>query len=256
MSSHRVKKANHGSIGNHERRLAVLGFHKVGSPPAHARETWFYISATTFDRYLRWLQASNWHVISAQEFLTGLQAPAGLPDRSVLLTFDDGYRSMRDVALPLLGSFGFPAVLFVPTSFIGLVNSFDAGVEPEEPICDWDDLVDLQSHGVSIQSHGVTHRPFSTLSEAERDRELKDSKAVLENRLGGLVELFSYPYGDDGGDRWADAVPLRQAGYKAGCLYGGGPVPVPIADTHKIERVAMGPSTDLAQELEENLDPK
>jgi peptidoglycan/xylan/chitin deacetylase (PgdA/CDA1 family) len=168
----------------------------------------------------------------------------------VLLTFDDGYRSMRHVALPLLRTFGFPAVLFVPTGFIGLVNSFDAGIEPEEPICDWDDLLELQRHDVSVQSHGVSHRRFSGLSEEDRDRELAHSKASLEDRLGKPVELFSYPYGDCGSDCGPSVSATRRAGYRAACVYGGGPIEVPVVDVHRIERIAMGPGTNLDQVLE------
>ncbi len=245
----RTGSAN-GSSESGLRRLAVLGFHKVGSPPVQGWETWFYIPSARFVGYLRWLEASDWRVISAPQFLKGLESPETLPQRSVLLTFDDGYRSMRDVTLPLLRSFNFSAVLFVPTGFIGHVNSFDTGVEPEEPICDWADLMELQRHEVSIQSHSVSHRRFSTLDGADRDRELKESQALLENRLGNRVELFSFPYGDDGGDRRASASALQRAGYKAAYLYGGGPITVPAADVYQIPRLKIGPDTDLGKELE------
>jgi peptidoglycan/xylan/chitin deacetylase (PgdA/CDA1 family) len=251
MKADTTMKSDHGSSdGNGRRRLAVLGFHKIGSPPAEGWETWFYISAAAFDRYLRWLEERDWRVISAREFLKGLAFPETLPYRSVLLTFDDGYRSMRHVALPILRTFGFPAVLFVPTGFIGLVNSFDAGIEPEEPICDWDDLLELQCHDVSIQSHGVSHCRFSGLREEDRDRELTHSKAWLEHRLGNPVELFSYPYGDCDSDRGSSLSALRRAGYRAAFAYGGGPIEIPVGDVHRIERIAMGPGTDLDMVLE------
>ncbi len=251
MNGDTTTRSANVSIENGPRRLAVLGFHKVGSPPVQGWETWFYISSAIFDGYLRWLKESDWRVISALQFLKGLESPETLPHRSVLLTFDDGYRSMRHVTLALLRSFNFPAVLFVPTSFIGLVNSFDTGIEPEEPICNWADLMELQRHGVSIQSHSVSHRRFSALDEAERDRELKDSKALLEDRLGNPVELFSFPYGDYGGDRRASASALQRAGYKAAYLYGGGAIPVPAADVYQIARLKMGPETHLGGELED-----
>ncbi len=239
------------SIENGRRRLAVLGFHKIGSPPVQGWDSWFYISTTIFDGFLCWLKESDWRVISADQFVTGLESPETLPPRSVLLTFDDGCRSMRYVTLPLLRRFNFPAVLFVPTGFIGLVNSFDAGIEPEESICDWADLMELQRYGVSIQSHSVSHRPFSALDPVERDRELNDSKALLEDRLGNPVDFFSFPYGDYGGDRLASASALRRSGYKAAYLYGGGPMPVPVLDVYQISRLKIGPDTDLGRELED-----
>jgi peptidoglycan/xylan/chitin deacetylase (PgdA/CDA1 family) len=243
--------------------LAILGFHKIGEPPPNGWETWFYIPEATFVEHLRYLQESGWQVVDLATLLGGLARPDSLPERSVLLTFDDGYRSMRSVALPLLLQFGYPAVLFVPTDFVGGRNTFDAA-EPEEALCDWDDLVNLEREGVSIQSHGVSHRPLSDLSPAEQDEELRRSKATLEAGLGTRVEVFSYPYGDDGvssypyGDDGASSQVLRRvrrtlkgAGYRAACLYGGGPTRLPAADPYGLTRIAVGPDTDLQEELRE-----
>ncbi len=230
------------------RRLAVLGFHKIGAPPGGG-DSWFYVPEGTFERQLQWIEDQGWRVIDVGDFLAALAAPDALPVSSVLLTFDDGYRSIREGALPLLRAFGFPAVLFVPSAFVGGWNDFDAGIEPEEAICTWEDLIDLQRHGISIQSHGISHRRFSTLDEDELEREVNDSKRILESRLQRTVEALSYPYGDCGKDRACSARALRRAGYKAAFGYGGRPMTVPIPDAYHVERIPVGPDTDLAVEL-------
>ena len=231
------------------RRLAVLGFHKIGPPPPGQSSTWFYISESIFEGVLGWLQKSSWQVIDAETFLRGLDLPNSLPERAVLLTFDDGYRSMRHIALPLLRSFGFPSVLFVPVSYIGATNSFDADVEPEEPICDWDDLEELQGGKVSIQSHGVTHRRLSTLDDVELRYEIEHSKIAIESRIGHAVKLFSFPYGDNGREPRVTTAILREAGYSAAFLYGGKLNVTPANDRFGLQRLAMGPDTDLAVSL-------
>jgi peptidoglycan/xylan/chitin deacetylase (PgdA/CDA1 family) len=229
-------------------RIAVLGYHKIGTR-SDGRDSWFYIPARSFERHLRVIEDGGWRVLDVRRFLAGLADPESLPARSVLLTFDDGYRSMRDDALRLLRDRGWPAVLFVPTGFIGGSNDFDAGVEPQEPICCWEDLFELEQHGVSIQSHGVGHRAFSTLAEEAIEQEIVDSKRVLEGRMNRPVELFSYPYGDAGMARAVSATALRRAGYKAAFGFQGAPMTIPIADEYLIERVAVGPDTDLAGAL-------
>ena len=157
---------------------------------------------------------------------------------------------MLEVALPLLRGFGFPAVVFVPTAFVGLSNAFDKGIEPEEPICDWGDLKELQREGVSIQSHGVWHRRFSTLSESQQEDELRHSKALLEARLETEVDMFSFPYGDTGDKPATSAAGMRRAGYRAGYLYDGGPQLLPGLDAYRIQRIPMGPDTDLMKALD------
>ena len=232
-----------------ERVLAILGFHKIGRPTREDWDTWFYVSEERFCEYLRCLRDDGWTVIDVRTFLAGLDAPEALPEKSVLLTFDDGYKTMRSVTLPLLSQFGYPAILFVPSDFIGTFNTFDEGVEPKEAICDWDDLRDLERNGVSIQSHSVSHRALSTLTPGELEEEATRSKATLEAGLGGSVDVFSYPYGDGGLDHRFVRETMKGAGYRAACLYGGGPNIVPTAEPYRLTRLPIGPDTDLRTAL-------
>lgn len=232
------------------RLLAILAFHKIGAPPAGGWETWFYVPEHTLAGHLRVLQESGWQVIDVSTLLEGLDDPNRLPHRAALLTFDDGCRSMRTVTLPWLLRFGYPAVLFVPTDFIGTWNAFDAGTEPAEPMCDWNDLRELIRHGVSVQSHGASHRSFSDLDAIERQEELRRSKTTLEEGLGRPVEMFSFPYGDAGAPARATREALQCAGYRAACVYKGGVNAWPIADCYRLTRVPMGPDTDLRDVLD------
>ena len=231
-------------------KLAILSFHKIGEPPPGGWTTWFYIPEETFIRQLTYLEANGWQVIDQSRFLKGLEDPESLPRRSALLTFDDGYRSMRTVALPLLKRFGFPSILFVPTNYIGGRDTFGSGRNPSELICDWDDLKVLESEGISIQSHGASHRHFSEMNLEEQKAELLHSKAALEDGLGHPVEIFAFPYGDDGANPEALRKELEQAGYRAACLYRGGPISFPLTNPFRLPRLAMGPDTDLEAALE------
>jgi len=229
------------------KRIAVLGYHKVGPPGPGGWETWFYIPEAIFAAQLAALRDGGWQPVDLATFVEGLTEPDGLPELTALITFDDGQRSVLEVALPMLERFGYPAILFMPTDFVGRTNTFDS--EPDEPLCDWDDLREFLRRGVAVQSHGESHRAFSELAPAERALELEGSKAVLEAELEQAVNLFAYPYGDD-----ADLPPeLREAlirtGYRAAFGYGGGPFSAAAADPYRLERVAMGPDTDLEQAL-------
>jgi peptidoglycan/xylan/chitin deacetylase (PgdA/CDA1 family) len=229
--------------------LAILSFHKIGEPSPGGWRSWFYTPEEVFVGHLSCLRENGWMVIDVPTFLGGLKVADSLPTRAALLTFDDGYRSVREVALPWLRRFGYPAVLFVPTDYIGRRNAFDDGTEPEEAICDWDDLRELERWGVSIQSHGASHRLLSQLDLNEQWQELVRSKARLEAGLRSPVDLFAYPYGDGGVNPRAMSQALKRAGYRAACLYGGDPNPLPITDPYRLARLAMGPETDLQAAL-------
>jgi peptidoglycan/xylan/chitin deacetylase (PgdA/CDA1 family) len=232
-----------------EHLVAILSFHKIGVPPPPPAgwDSWFYVSEQSFGRFLGELRDEGWELLDLAHFLRGLEDPGTLPTRSALLTFDDGYRSTRDTTLPWLRRFGASGVLFVPTDHVGGYNAFDRGVEPEEPICSWDDLRFLQDSGLAIQSHATSHRSFSTLDDDERARELARSKAVLEEQLGEPVDTIAFPYGDPGPDSAHGQA--AAAGYRAAFLYRGSPVRMPVGDPYRIERIAMGANTDLLAEL-------
>jgi len=233
------------------RWLAILAFHRIGEPSPGAWESWYYVPEPTFIDYLQYLREEAWQVIDLMRFVQGLETPDSLPERAAVITFDDGFKSVLEVALPCLIHYGYPAVHFVPTDFIGGRNWFDGGGEPEEAICDWEDLRELERGGVSVQPHGASHRAFSELKPAEQKAELRRSKSVLEDGLGKPSLVFSFPYGDDGVNASITATALSKAGYKAACLYGGGPNRVPVANPYCLTRLAMGPDTDLRAALEQ-----
>jgi peptidoglycan/xylan/chitin deacetylase (PgdA/CDA1 family) len=234
------------------KRVAVLGYHKIGPPAPGGWETWFYIPEDVFAEQLAVLRDGGWQPVDTATFVGGLSAPERLPEQTALITFDDGQRSVREVALPVLERFGYPAVLFMPTNFVGRTNTFDS--EPDEPLCDWDDLRKLLKHGVAIQSHGESHRRFSELEPQERALEVERSKAVLEAELEQSVELLAFPYGDDAGLPPELHEALGRTGYVAAFGYGGGPFSFPVTDQYRLERVAMGPDTDLEAVLESGSD--
>lgn len=227
-------------------RVAVLGYHKVGPPAPGSWETWFSVAEDVFAAHLTQLSDGGWQPVDVGAFLNGLADPEALPERAALITFDDGYRSVLEVALPWLERFGYPAVIFAPTDYVGRTNLFDGDNEPQEPLCDWDDLRELLRHGVAVESHGASHRIFSELEPSERAAELERSKAALEAEVGRVVQLFAYPYGDDGDA----AAQVRAAGYGAAFVYGGGPISLPAKDVYRLERLAIGPDSDLAAMLD------
>ena len=227
------------------RTLAILAYHKIGTPAPGGWETWYYVPEAVFVRQLHVLHDQGFQVIEAATLVRALDGSEELADRTALLTFDDGYLSVLEVALPWLVRFGYPAVVFVPTRFIGGSNTFDGDAEPMEAICDWDQLRELDRNRVTIQSHGVSHRSFSELPPFEHEHELRESKRVLEAQLNKPVTLFAYPYGDTGSDLPQASEELSSAGYRAACVYDDKLNHWPIRQPYTLARLTMGPDTDL-----------
>ena len=226
--------------------VATLSYHKVGNPPLDGWLTWNYISAAEFSSQLEWFHKRGWQFLSAAALLDAMNGNGVLPTKSVLITFDDAYESLLENALPILKHFSAPAVVFAPTQFIGETNLFDNGVEPLERIADWKTLGALEDSGVSVESHGSSHRGFSSLSSLEIQQELEFSKEAIRKNLGKDSRMFAFPYGDFGADKVAMDSAIRRAGYDVAFLYGGGTfeldqTPFPLF----LPRLAMGPGVNL-----------
>jgi len=233
------------------RRLAILGYHQVGGPPIGGPGASYYVPQRVLNTQLGQLREAGWQFVDADTLIAALAGEGTLPSLAALVTFDDGYRTLLDHALPVLSEYECPAVVFVPTDHIGGHDTFDYGSShrPGEELCDWDDLRRLEQAGIAVQSHSASHRAFSDLGPDELRAELAGSKKKLERELEREVRLLAYPYGDAGLDADLTADLLEETGYSAACLYGGGPFDPWQADPFRLARIAVGPGTDIRAKL-------
>lgn len=142
--------------------------------------------------------------------------------RVAVLTFDDAYHSVLSRARPILAAHGFPATVFVPTDWVGRdepmawpgIDKWVGGPHESElyPL-DWQELAELADAGWEVGSHSCSHPRLTRLDDAALERELRTSRAVVEDRLGRPCSSFAYPYGDVDA-RVAEAA--HRAGYTAG----------------------------------------
>lgn len=230
--------------------IATLSYHKIGCHRADGWPTWNYTGTDEFSAQLEWFQQRGWKFLSASEFLTAFDGRSLFPEKGVLVTFDDAYESLLESALPVLNRFSAPGVVFVPTQFVGNTNLFDHGIEPIERIASWKTLAALEKAGVSVESHGCSHRGFSSLSPLEIEQELDFSRKAIQKNLGKDSRMFAFLYGDFGADRVEVDSAIRRAGYEVAFLYGGatfelGQKPAPLF----LPRLAMGPGVNLDEML-------
>jgi peptidoglycan/xylan/chitin deacetylase (PgdA/CDA1 family) len=176
----------------------VLYYHRVGPfrPGAPEKMT---VTPENFKSQMHFLRRNGIEVLTLDEVLAG--------KKGVALTFDDGFKDCLEFALPTLRALRFSATFFIVAGVVGGTDTWMRVTSmPEERIMDWDDLKRLLEARMVIGSHSMTHGP---LSEAE----VRDSRTVLEDRLGVRMEHFAYPRGErpPGAEEW-----VQKAGYKAG----------------------------------------
>jgi peptidoglycan/xylan/chitin deacetylase (PgdA/CDA1 family) len=208
----------------------VLMYHQVGEHrPGSALNRW-RVREEDFLWQLDVLKRRGYRGIALRDFL---DVPSTRARRAVL-TFDDGYRGVRESALPALLSHGFSATVFVVLDKIGGVNDWD-GETPGEPLLSADEIRALHTAGIEIGSHGATHRALTGLSDADLHREVAGSKDTLERLVSAPVTSFCYPYGDFD-DRVVEAV--RAAGYRAATVIRGG-ISKDLSDPFRLKRISV-----------------
>jgi peptidoglycan/xylan/chitin deacetylase (PgdA/CDA1 family) len=191
------------------RGLIVLMYHKVNDQPNNT----LTVSPKEFRRQIAYL-AEHHRVVTPDEVLRAVETEAGLPERAVLLTFDDGYLDILTNAYPVLQEHGFRALLFIATDFLGGRRlPHDEGLTTYNPTLAWELITEVQNV-FEIGSHGCSHRIMTRMSIEEATREIQQSKAIIEARLGREVRAFSYPKGSilDFNSELEAAV--RKAGYR------------------------------------------
>ena len=114
--------------------------------------------------------------------------------RCVVCTFDDGYKNLLSMAMPILAKYGYTATVYVCTGLIGKDNKWNNKDATLRQHLNLDDIVKLKENGWEIASHGVTHRNLLKLSDKEVEYELSESKRMLSNIVGDVM-TYAYPYG-------------------------------------------------------------
>jgi len=168
------------------------------------------LAVKAFEEQMRYLKREGYRVINLGEFLEFASQRRQLPRKTVVLTFDDGYRSFRQHAYPILKELGFTATLFVYTDYVGAGRN----------ALTWQELRELQAEGLEVHAHSKTHGDLRR-SPGEADAayarrlqaELEQPLALFTRHLGRTSQVVAYPYG-----KWDDEVvrKAKEYGYIAG----------------------------------------
>jgi peptidoglycan/xylan/chitin deacetylase (PgdA/CDA1 family) len=171
--------------------LPALLYHKIDRFKTGIRRRGLYVSPRSFRAQMHELQRAGFHMTSA-----GSPEPrAG--ERRIVITFDDGFASVFENALPVLQECGGRAINFLVSGRLGGVNTWDlADGERPEPLMDAAQVRDWLAAGQDIGAHTVTHAHLTQLPAAQAREEITASKKALEDRFARAVTDFAYPYGE------------------------------------------------------------
>ena len=202
-------------------RVPILMYHEIAPPTqTHSR---LAVSPENFAAQLGYLRGAGFTTLTAAELSARLTTRGRpLPDRPIVLTFDDGYADFHSRAMPVLAQHGFTATLFVTTGW-----EQDADMRRSAPgrMLNRSQLAEVAASGIELGAHTRSHPQLDQLPELLVRDELCGSKRWLEDEIGWAVPGLAYPFGyssalvrrvaRDVGYRYAHAVDNRTTGADA-----------------------------------------
>jgi len=185
--------------------VPILTYHNL----AEQAKGRLVLAAASFREQMRYLKTNGYRVVSLAEFIEFTRLNRQLPQRAVVLTFDDGYHAFKDHAYPVLRELGFTATLFIYTDWVGAGRAS----------LSWAELREMAAAGMDIQAHSKTHadlRRAQGETEAQYARrmqaELEQPQELFNRNLGRRSQILAYPYG-----RWEEGLlpKVKEYGYIA-----------------------------------------
>ena len=154
------------------------------------------LSPRRFARQIERMAAQGLRALSLDEVVACVRGERPVASNEIAITFDDGYRALREHAFPILEAHGFVATCFVITAFAGRLNRWDVAYGGRRfAHLAWRDMRRWQARGITFASHTLTHPRLTWLGAASVAHELSDSRADIASALDDAPRAVSYPFG-------------------------------------------------------------
>ena len=159
--------------------VPVLNYHQVN----YKFQTVLTMRPDNFERQIKYLHDNGYHAITLQQFEDYMNG-GDLPDKPVLITFDDGYADNYEYAYPILRKYDMFGTIFLITDFVGRPGYLT-----------WQQVGEMSADHMEFGSHTLSHRPLTGFDRDGARHELVDSKKVIEWRLGKPCRFIAFPEG-------------------------------------------------------------
>jgi peptidoglycan/xylan/chitin deacetylase (PgdA/CDA1 family) len=174
--------------------VPILTYHYVSNNPNPLDKTRdsLSVSPSDFENQMEYLYKNGFKAITLDLLIQAIEGEILLPQKPIILTFDDGYIDFYVNAYPILRRYNLNATAFISPGLIG-----------QSPYIDWDQIKEMDRAGlISFQAHSVTHPDLTKLSDEKLKLEIEESKIMLQNFLGRPVNFFAYPFGYSNARVW------------------------------------------------------
>jgi len=168
--------------------VPIISYHRFGDDQSKIT-----VSESNFRQQMQFLKDNNFSVIPLRDIYDFLENDIPLPNKTVVITINEGYQSAYEIAYPVLRSFNFPATLFLHTDFVG---SRDAISWKQAKTMYQSGLIDIQPH-TKTHANITPKKPHESLAEYQKRLvdEIKVPAEQIQKQLNSEIHTFAYAYG-------------------------------------------------------------
>lgn len=218
--------------GENTLRVPILMYHHIGIPPANEKRPQLYVEPVLFEKEMKYIADNGYTTITLDDLTEALTERKDLPQKSIILTFDDGNLDFYSTAFPILKQYNLKAIIFVITGKIG-----------QSKYLSLNQLRLMKNSSIiSIGSHTVNHHKLTMLPSQSVYEELSASKKFLENKLSTQNIYLAHPFGFYNSRIIKEAT---QAGYKAAVSTDYGYLHM-RKNLYKLKRIRLGENLNLS----------
>lgn len=207
--------------------VPVLMYHSIDH---NDKVTKLSVSPESFARQMEFLHKRKYNVVTLDKIVSYLDKKEKIPPHTLAITLDDGYDNNYKYAYPVLKKYNIPAAIFIIVSKVG-----------KSGYLTWDEIKEMSDSGIiTIGSHTMNHLWLPDVAPKVLESEIRQSKKILEEKIGKSVRYFCYPIGAHD-QKVKDAV--RDAGYS--CAVGTNPGKFKSSnDIYAIKRIKISRTSD------------
>lgn len=176
----------------------ILVYHQILSAGLLSQHSSNIVLPGQFERQMQYLHDRRYQCLTLADLLQPRSSRTHHPEKSFVLTFDDGYEDFFTEAYPILRRFGFSATIFLTTDFIGGRSRWEG--EFGTPLLSWRQVRELVKAGFSFGSHSCRHPNLCNIPREQAWQELASSKQCLETELCQETQFLAYPFGESNRD--------------------------------------------------------
>jgi len=188
-------------LANHPKEITILAYHNIASQKDVNYLQDNSVTIDEFERQIQFLREESYNIIPLKTLMTNLVNGIPIKNKTVIITFDDGYKTTFYNAFPILKKYKIQATVFIAVGYIGDNTSFEwlaptnkTGYYEDLSPMNWEEIIELHKSGIEIGSHTLSHTFLPYQKKEKIEYEISQAQTIIKDKIGIRPYTFALPF--------------------------------------------------------------